>query len=141
MRMHGDAVTNSQLKGNAMLRYITIALAAVTLVGASLIPDDASARGGRGGGARVSAGGGARISAGHVNAGRVSAGRVNAGRVTAYRGGRYAGGNYYRRGVGWGVGAAAVGAAAVGAGYYSNSGNGCYYDSYGQWVCPYSNGY
>jgi hypothetical protein len=32
-------------------------------------------------------------------------------------------------------GAAAVGAAAAGAAYYNN--NGCYYDSYGQWTCPY----
>jgi hypothetical protein len=123
-----------------MLRHVTIALAAVTLVGASLIPDDASARGGRGGGARVSAGG-ARISAGGVRAGSYRAhvsqpiARNGAVRAAGYRG------NYYRRGVGWGVGAAAVGAAAVGAGYYGNSNNGCYYDAYGQWVCPYQNPY
>jgi len=35
-----------------------------------------------------------------------------------------------------GYGAAAVGAAAAAGayGYYGN--NGCYYDSYGQWICP-----
>ena len=47
----------------------------------------------------------------------------------------------YRLGYGYGVGAAAVGAAAAyGAyGYYNN--NNCFYDSYGQWVCPNSYGY
>ena len=45
------------------------------------------------------------------------------------------GGGYYRPG--WGYGAAAVGAAAAyGAyGYYGNNYN-CYYDSYGQYICP-----
>jgi hypothetical protein len=45
------------------------------------------------------------------------------------------GGGYYRPG--WGYGAAAVGAAgAYGAyGYYGNN-SGCYYDNYGQWICP-----
>jgi hypothetical protein len=36
------------------------------------------------------------------------------------------------------VGAAAVGAAAAGAyGYYNNYNSGCYYDTYGNWTCPY----
>ena len=49
-------------------------------------------------------------------------------------------GRYYPR---YGYGAAAVGAAAVGAaaagayGYYNNNyNNGCYQDTYGNWVCP-----
>jgi hypothetical protein len=99
-------------------------------VGASLIPDNADARG-RAGGARVGAGG-ARVGAyrgAHVSRPIARPG-VGYGRYAGY--GRYG----YRRGVGWGVGAAAVGAAAVGAGYYSNSNNGCYYDSYGQLLCP-----
>jgi hypothetical protein len=50
-------------------------------------------------------------------------------------------------GYGWrgaGYGAAAVGAAAVGAGlygYYNNYNNGCYQDTYGNWVCPGQNPY
>jgi hypothetical protein len=46
------------------------------------------------------------------------------------------GGGYYRPG--WGYGAAAVGAAAAAGayGYYNNYNNGCYYDTYGNWVCP-----
>ena len=45
-----------------MLRHVMIGLAVATLVGATLVPDDAAARGGRGGGARVGAvGGGARV--------------------------------------------------------------------------------
>jgi len=47
------------------------------------------------------------------------------------------GGGYYRPGLGYG--AAAVGAAAAGAyyggyGYYGNQD--CYYDRYGQMICP-----
>lgn len=47
------------------------------------------------------------------------------------------GGGYYRPG--WGYGAAAVGAAAAAGayGYYNNNYNsGCYYDTYGSYVCP-----
>ncbi|MBW7971378.1 hypothetical protein [Bradyrhizobium sp. BR 10289] len=47
------------------------------------------------------------------------------------------GGGYYRPG--WGYGAAAVGAAAAAGayGYYNNYyGSGCYYDTYGNYVCP-----
>jgi hypothetical protein len=119
----------SDRKGHTMLRHVMIGLAAATLVGAMLIPDDASARGGRGGGARVGAGGG----------------RAHVSRPIARPGvgyGRYAG---YRRGVGWGaaaVGAAAVGAAGYYGGYYGNS-NSCYRDAYGQLICPdqYQNQY
>jgi hypothetical protein len=122
-----------------MFRHVMIGLAAATLVGALLIPDDASARGGRGGGgARMHGGGGARIAAG---GGARFAGRAHVSHPIARRGvgyGRYAGG---WRGAGWGVGAAAVGAAAAGA-YYGNYGygdyygNGCYRDAYGQVICP-----
>jgi len=112
-----------------MLRHVMIGLAAATLVGALLVPDEGLARAGRGGGARVAAGGRAHVS--HPIA------RTGVGY------GRYAG--YGRRGVGWGVGAAAVGAAAAGAYYYGNGyyNNGCYRDSYGQLICPnqYQYGY
>ena len=115
-----------------MFRHVMIGLAAATLVGAMLIPDDADARGRGGGGARVSAGGGARIAGNRAHVSRPIA-RPGVGY------GRYAGGRYGYRGVGWGVGAAAVGAAAAGA-YYGNSGysdyNNCYRDSYGQLICP-----
>ena len=97
-----------------MLRYILAALAALVLLTASLIPDDAYARGGRGGG-------GYRVAGGY--------------RGYGYRGG-YRGYGYR----GYGVGAAAVGAAAVGAAaagaYYRG---GCGYDAYGNYICP--NGY
>jgi len=114
-----------------MLRHVMIGLAAATLVGAMLVPDDAAARGGRGGGARVGAGGGARVAGNRAHVSRPIA-RPGVGY------GRYAGGRYgYGRGVGWGVGAAAVGAAAAGT-YYGNSyyGNSCYRDAYGQLICP-----
>jgi hypothetical protein len=126
-------------KGHTMLRHVMIGLAAATLVGAMLAPDDAAARGGRGGGARMGAGGGARIGGygGRAHVSRPIA-RPGVGYGGRYAGGRYGYGRYGYRGVG--VGAAAVGAAAAGAyynnGYYSNS---CYRDSYGQLICP--NGY
>jgi len=41
---------------------------------------------------------------------------------------------YYRPGVGYGAAAVGAAAAAGAYGYYGN--NGCYYDSYGQWICP-----
>jgi hypothetical protein len=111
-----------------MFRHVMIGLAAATLVGAMLVPDDAAARGGRGGGARVSAGGGARI----------AGNRAHISHPIARPGVGYC--RYGYRGVGWGVGAVAAGAAA--AGYYGNSGygygdyNNCYRDSYGQLICP-----
>ena len=121
-----------------MFRHVMIGLAAATLVGAALIPDDASARGRGGGGARVSAGGGARIAGNRAHVSRPIA-RPGVGY------GRYAGYGRYGRGVGWGVGAAAVGAAAVGAGYYGSDyyNNNCYRDGYGQLICPnqYQNQY
>ena len=113
-----------------MMRHVMIGLAAATLVGAALIPDDAAARGGRGGGARVGAGGGARVAGGRAHVSRpIARPGVGYGRYAGY--GRY-------RGVGWGVGAAAVGAAAVGAGYYGGNyyNNSCYRDSYGHLICP-----
>jgi len=115
-----------------MMRHVMIGLAVATLVGTALIPDDAAARGCRGGGARVGAVGGARVGA---VGGRAYVSRPIARPGVGY--GRYAGYGRYR-GVGWGVGAAAVGAAAVGAGYYGNSyyNNSCYRDSYGQLICP-----
>src|SRR5262245_25485216 len=60
-RCHKPKLTDR--KGKTRLRHVTIALAAVTLVGATLIPDDADARGRGGGGARVGAVGGARVGA------------------------------------------------------------------------------
>ena len=119
-----------------MLRCILAALAALVLVTVTLIPDDAEARGGRGGGVRAGAGGfrgGGAMHAGrfahpsHPIAGR---GRVIAGRP----GYGYGGGRYYRRGLGYGAIGAAAAAGAYGAYYYGNSG--CYYDEYGQVICP-----
>src|SRR5262249_5932397 len=124
-----------------MFRHVMIGLAAATLVGAMLIPDDASARG-RGGGARVGAGG-ARVGA---VGNRAYVSRPIARPGVGY--GRYAGYGRYNnwRGVGWGVGAAAVGAAAAGAYYgsdYYGNYNNCYRDGYGQLICPdqYQNQY
>jgi hypothetical protein len=112
-----------------MLRHALLGLAAVTLLSATLIPDDAFARGGRGGG-------GFRGGAVGVRGGAVG---VRGGAV-AVRGGAYrTAGRYYgaRRAVRVGVGAAAVGAAAAGAGYYGGYyGNSCYRDGYGQLICP-----
>jgi hypothetical protein len=119
-----------------MMRNLMIGLAAATLVGALLVPDEGLARGGRGGGARVS-GGGARMSAG-VRVGAVG-NRAHVSRPIARPGvgyGRYAGSGRYR---GWGVaaGAAAIGAAGYYGGYYGNGYyNNCYRDAYGQLICP-----
>ena len=109
-----------------MLRYILAPLAAVVLLTACLIPDDAEARGRGGAGYR---GGGVGYRGGAV------AVRGYRGGAVAVRGGRVA---YGARGYGYrGYGAAAVGAAAVGAAaagaYYRG---GCGYDAYGNWVCP-----
>ena len=90
---HSAALGRSSIREeHAMLRCILAALAALVLVTVSLIPDDAYARGGRGGGR--GGGGGFHGAAGMrggggMHAGRISAGRVSAGRV--YGGGRYAG--------------------------------------------------
>jgi|SRR5579864_2576251 hypothetical protein len=125
-----------------MFRYILAALAALVLITASLIPDDAFARGGRGGGGMRAGGyhgggmraagvrGGAYRTAGGV-AGRGYGYRPIPGRPVAraaVRGGVY-------RGAAWG---AAAGAAALGAyGYYNGTyNNNCGYDSYGNYVCP-----
>ena len=109
-----------------MLRYILAAVAALVLLTASLIPEDANARG-RGGGGYRGGGVGHRGGAVAVGGYRGGAVAVRGGRAYGYRGG-------YRR---YGVGAAAVGAAAVGAAatgaYYRG---GCGYDAYGNYVCP-----
>jgi hypothetical protein len=110
-----------------MFRNTLAALAAVVLIGASLMPDDAFARRGGGGGYRGGGyHGGARVGA--VHGGRYGvAGRGYgvAGRPVA----RAA----VRRGVAYGAGAAAVGAY----GYYGSTyNNGCYRDAYGYTVCP-----
>ena len=117
-----------------MFRYVLPVLAALVLITASLIPDDAFARG-RGGGGYRGGGGfhGGAVRAGGVHRGGVYAGRVGAGRVG------YRGGYYPRRG----YGAAAVGAAAVGAAAYGAYGayNNCY-DAYGNYICnQYRYGY
>jgi hypothetical protein len=134
-------------KEYVMVRYGLIGFAAVTLLAASLVPGDAFARGGRGGGGGMRAGGfgggGMRMGGGarpsHPIAGRPG-GPGNPGRPIAGRpGGPVAGypGNAWR---GAGYGAAAVGAAAAGAGlygYYNNNyNNGCNYDPNGNWICP-----
>ena len=92
-----------------MFRYVLPVLAALVLVTASLIPDDAFARRGGGGGYRGGGGfhgGAVRLEA--FTEVESYAGRVGVGRVG------YRGGYYPRRG----YGAAAVGAAAVGAAAY-----------------------
>jgi len=132
---------------NIMLRYAFVGLAAAVLVGASLVPDDAFARRGGGGGFRGGGGfHGGGMSGAHFRGGAVHAGRHAhvsrpiAGRPVAraaaargvYRGAAYRGA--YR---GAAYGAAAVGAAAAGAygyNYYNNYG--CYRDAYGYVVCP-----
>jgi hypothetical protein len=114
-----------------MFRYILAAIAALVLLTASLIPDDAYARRG---------GGGYRGAGGAYRGGAVAVRGPRGGGAVAVRGGRVAGGyrGYgYRGAYGYrpyGVGAAAVGAAAVGAaaaGAYRGS---CY-DAYGNYVC------
>ena len=135
-----------------MLRYILAALGVFVLLTMSLIPDDAYARGGRGGWRlpwrrrRLPRG---RHRGRGMHAGRMdgSAGRRRSvcgawapfacdGRSTRLpaiparrrRPSRYGGG--CRRG----YGAAAVGAAAAYGAY--GYGNRCYYDAYGQYICP-----
>ena len=113
-----------------MLRHALLGLAAVTLLSATLIPDDAFARGGRGGGGFRGGAVGVRGGAVGVRHGAVGV----RGAAVGVRGGYYGGA---RRAARWGVGAAAVGAAAAGAGYYGGYyGNSCYRDGYGQLICP-----
>ena len=160
-RRRRSSLALSKVGRSKMLKYILAGLAAFVLFTATLIPDDAYARRGGGGGFRGGGGGfhGGGFRAGGMHAGRIhgGAGRIHgggyryaggvrpshpiAGRPIAGRPGRPIagrpgyGGGYYRPG--WGYGAAAVGAAAAyGAyGYYGNN-YGCYYDNYGQWTCP-----
>jgi hypothetical protein len=132
-----------------MLRYALAALAMITLLAATLVPDDAFAR--RGGGAGVRAGGfhGGGMRAANIRGGAVAghgyrvAGRGYgvANRGYGYRPipGHPIARTAVRRGVYRGAAyGAAVGAAAAGTyGYYNNYYNsGCYYDRYGSWVCP-----
>ena len=120
-----------------MLRYILAALAAIVMFTASLIPDDAYARGGRGGGGGMRGGGGFSGGSGFgggMRGGGYGGGGMRAGSISGGRG--FAGGAHpshpiahpgvggpgyrpgygygYRPGYGWG--AAAAGAAVVGAG-------------------------
>ena len=118
-----------------MLRHALLGFAAATLLTATLMPDDAQARGFRGGGGYH----GAAVRGGgyHGGAWRGAGYRPIPGRPyarAAVRGAAYRGAAYGA------AGAAAVGAAAAGAGYYYNN---CYRDSYGRLVCPnqYQYGY
>ena len=112
-----------------MLRHIFIGLAAAALASASLIPDEALARGGRGGGFHGARGGAVGAYRGHVA-------HPIAGRGVAYRGAAWRG---VRRGVAVGAAAGAVGAAGYyGGGYYNND---CYRDGYGRLICPNQNQY
>ncbi len=114
-----------------MFRKTLAALAAVVLVGASLMPDEAFAR--RGGGYRggaVHARGGVGYGGRYGVAGRGYGYRPIPGRPiarTAVRRGVY-------RGVAYGAAAGAVAAGAYG--YYGGHNNGCYRDGYGNTVCP-----
>jgi len=129
-----------------MLKYILAGLAAFVLLTATLIPDDAYARRGGGGGFRGGGGGfhggaGRIHGGGYRHAGGVRPSHPIAGRPVAGRPGRPIagrpgyGGGYYRPG--WGYGAAAVGAAAAYGAYGAYGNNyGCYYDNYGQYICP-----
>lgn len=154
-------------KGRAMLRWILAASAVLLLVAVCVFPDDAYARRGGGGGFRGGGGGfhggGMRGGGVHVGGGRVHGGGYRVagrprpshpiagrpgypGRPIAGRPGRPVAGypgygrGYYRPG--WGYGAAAVGAATAAGAYYGSYGyygnRGCYYDQYGQMVCPQS---
>jgi hypothetical protein len=134
-----------------MLRIILIALAAVVVFTASLIPEDAYARRGggggfRGGGGGFHGGGGRGFHGGGVHAGRIHggfAGRAHPSHPIAGRPGRPIagrpgyGGGYYRPGLGYG--AAAVGAATVAGAYYSGYGYDPYYsDDGGSYVAAES---
>src|SRR6266480_117279 len=146
-----NRITPHQQGGSTMFRYALAALAAIVLVAASLVPDDAFARRGGDGGFRAGGFHGGGVRAAHFRGGAVHARRYAhvtrpiAGRPVAravvargvYRNAAYRGA---WRGAAYG--AAAVGAAAAGAygyygGYYGNYyNNGCYRDAYGYWVCP-----
>ena len=123
-----------------MFSRVLIASAAAAMLLVTFTPDDAFARGGRGGGMRAGGYHGGAVAARGYRGGAVAA-RGYRGGAVAVRGGSYGyRGAYGYRGYGYrgyGVGAAAVGAAAVGAaatGAYYRSG--CGYDAYGNWVCP-----
>jgi hypothetical protein len=121
-----------QRQEGAMFRNALVGLATAVLVVASLVPDDALARRGGGGGYR--GGGGVHRGAGGYHAGRYAHVSRPIARAGVYRGAAYRGA--YR---GAAYGAAAVGAAAVGAygyNYYNNYNSGCYRDAYGNVVCP-----
>jgi len=93
-------------KDKPMLRHALVALAAITLLSATLIPDDAFARGGRGGGGGVRGGGAAGVRGGAVGVRGGAVGVRGGGyRTAGVRGGRYGG---YYGGARLGVGAAAV---------------------------------
>jgi hypothetical protein len=145
-----NRITPNQEGGSTMFRYAFVGLTAIVLIAVNLVPDDAFARRGGGGGFRGGGGfHGGGMRAAHVRGGAVHAGRYAhvsrpiAGRPVAraaaargvYRGAAYRGA--YR---GAAYGAAAVGAAAAGAygyNYYNNYyNNGCYRDTYGNVVCP-----
>ena len=112
-----------------MLRYSLAALAALVLLTASLIPEDADAPV-----AEVAAiGAVAEATAaalsqfedlGAAALSQCAAQAIGVGPIAATR---------YR---GYGVGAAAVGAAAVGAAAAGAYRSGCGYDAYGNWICP-----
>jgi hypothetical protein len=132
----------SHREEDAMFRYALVGLAAAILVGASLVPDDAYARRGGGGGFRGGGGfhaGGMRgVHAGryaHVSRpiARAPVARAAAARGV-YRGAAYRGAYAYRRGAAYG--AAALGAAAAGAYGYNYYNNNCYRDAYGYVRCP-----
>jgi len=78
----------------------------------------------------------------HPIAGRPIAGRPGyPGRPIAGRPGRPIAGypGYGWRGAAYGVAAGAAAAGTYGLyNYYNNYNNGCYYDTYGHWVCPSS---
>jgi hypothetical protein len=133
VRIAGLALLGPRRTGDkAMFRNALAALAAVVLVGATLMPDDAFARRGGGGGYR---GGGYHGGAAHFRGGAVHGGRYGvAGRGYGVAGRGYGYRPVARTAVRRGVYGAAVGAAAVGAyGYYNNR---CYQDGYGNTVCP-----
>lgn len=110
-----------------MLRVILIALAAFVLLTASFVPDDAYARGGRGGGGR--GGGGGFHGGGGFRGGGMRPSHPIAGRPGRPIAGRPGYGGGYRPGLGYG--AAAVGAAAVGAAVVAGAPYGGYgYDPY-----------
>jgi hypothetical protein len=126
-RVESAAIYRFVRESPVMLRYGLAAAAAIVLLTASLIPEDAEARARGGAGYR---GGGGAYRGGAVAVRGPRGGGAVAVRGAGYRGGAYRGGAYRGYGYrGYGVGAAAVGAAAAGA--YRGS---CY-DAYGNYIC------